>query len=208
LPLQYFWPGVLCVWKCQSTALFQTELKTAELLKDFAPTLIVHREYSPITNDKTIELISIYPSSPSIFLYFIFSHHIFPEFVFLFVLSTFRFVTRFIELDGLTCLLNFLRSMDYETSESRVHTSIIGCIKALMNNSQGRAHVLAHPQSINTISQSLRTENVKTKVAVLEILGAVCLVPDGHKKVLQAMAHYQKYAAERTRFQVQRAEMI
>lgn len=113
-----------------------------------------------------------------------------------------RFVTRFIELDGLTCLLNFLRSMDYETSESRVHTSVIGCIKALMNNSQGRAHVLAHPQSINTISQSLRTENVRTKVAVLEILGAVCLVPDGHKKVLQAMAHYQKYAAERTRFQV------
>ncbi|XP_031733727.1 disheveled-associated activator of morphogenesis 2-like isoform X3 [Anarrhichthys ocellatus] len=113
-----------------------------------------------------------------------------------------RFVTRFIELDGLTCLLNFLRSMDYETSESRVHTSVIGCIKALMNNSQGRAHVLAHPQSINTISQSLRTENIKTKVAVLEILGAVCLVPDGHKKVLQAMAHYQKYAAERTRFQM------
>ncbi|XP_067311057.1 disheveled-associated activator of morphogenesis 2 isoform X3 [Pseudorasbora parva] len=112
-----------------------------------------------------------------------------------------RFVTRFIELDGLTCLLNFLRSMDYDTSESRIHTSIIGCIKALMNNSQGRAHVLAHPQSINTISQSLRQDNVKTKVAVLEILGAVCLVPDGHKKVLQAMAHYQKYAAERTRFQ-------
>uniref|UniRef100_A0A671PI79 Disheveled-associated activator of morphogenesis 2-like n=1 Tax=Sinocyclocheilus anshuiensis TaxID=1608454 RepID=A0A671PI79_9TELE len=114
--------------------------------------------------------------------------------------SPFRFVTRFIELDGLTCLLNFLKSMDYETSESRIHTSIIGCIKALMNNSQGRAHVLAHPQSINTISQSLRQDNIKTKVAVLEILGAVCLVPDGHKKVLQAMVHYQKYAAERTRF--------
>ncbi|KAJ8401230.1 hypothetical protein AAFF_G00388120 [Aldrovandia affinis] len=112
-----------------------------------------------------------------------------------------RFVTRFIELDGLTCLLNFLKSMDFETSESRIHTSVIGCIKALMNNSQGRAHVLAHPQSINTISQSLRQDNVKTKVAVLEILGAVCLVPDGHKKVLQAMVHYQKYAAERTRFQ-------
>uniref|UniRef100_A0A672SSW4 Dishevelled associated activator of morphosis 2 n=1 Tax=Sinocyclocheilus grahami TaxID=75366 RepID=A0A672SSW4_SINGR len=115
--------------------------------------------------------------------------------------SPFRFVTRFIELDGLTCLLNFLKSMDYETSESRIHTSIIGCIKALMNNSQGRAHVLAHPQSINIISQSLRQDNIKTKVAVLEILGAVCLVPDGHKKVLQAMVHYQKYAAERTRFQ-------
>uniref|UniRef100_A0A8C3LV91 Disheveled-associated activator of morphogenesis 2 n=1 Tax=Chrysolophus pictus TaxID=9089 RepID=A0A8C3LV91_CHRPC len=112
-----------------------------------------------------------------------------------------RFVMRFIELDGLSCLLNFLKSMDYETSESRIHTSVIGCIKALMNNSQGRAHVLAHPESINIISQSLRTENIKTKIAVLEILGAVCLVPDGHKKVLQAMLHYQVYAAERTRFQ-------
>ncbi|KAG9468476.1 hypothetical protein GDO78_022678, partial [Eleutherodactylus coqui] len=112
-----------------------------------------------------------------------------------------RFVTRFIELDGLTCLLNFLKSMDYDTAESRIHTSVIGCIKALMNNSQGRAHVLVHPESINIISQSLRTENIKTKIAVLEILGAVCLVPDGHKKVLQAMLHYQVYAAERTRFQ-------
>ena len=113
-----------------------------------------------------------------------------------------RFVTRFIELEGLTCLLNFLRSMDHATCESRIHTSLIGCIKALMNNSQGRAHVLAQPEAISTIAQSLRTENSKTKVAVLEILGAVCLVPGGHKKVLQAMLHYQVYAAERTRFQV------
>uniref|UniRef100_A0A452QRH7 Dishevelled associated activator of morphosis 1 n=1 Tax=Ursus americanus TaxID=9643 RepID=A0A452QRH7_URSAM len=112
-----------------------------------------------------------------------------------------QFVTRFIDLDGLSCILNFLKTMDYETSESRIHTSLIGCIKALMNNSQGRAHVLAHSESINVIAQSLSTENIKTKVAVLEILGAVCLVPGGHKKVLQAMLHYQKYASERTRFQ-------
>lgn len=37
---------------------------------------------------------------------------------------------------------------------------------------------------------------------MLEILGAVCLVPGGHKKVLEAMLHYQKFASERTRFQV------
>ncbi|NXA81382.1 DAAM2 protein, partial [Thryothorus ludovicianus] len=111
------------------------------------------------------------------------------------------FVTRFIDLDGLSCILNFLKSMDYETAESRIHTSLIGCIKALMNNSLGRAHVLAHLESINVIAQSLSTENIKTKVAVLEIMGAVCLVPGGHKKVLEAMLHYQKYASERTRFQ-------
>ncbi|XP_053344836.1 disheveled-associated activator of morphogenesis 1b isoform X1 [Clarias gariepinus] len=113
-----------------------------------------------------------------------------------------RFVTRFIDLDGLTCILNFLKSMDYETTESQIHTSLIGCIKALMNNSQGRAHVLSHPESINIIAQSLATENIKTKVAVLEIMGAVCLVPGGHKKVLEAMLYYQKFACERTRFQM------
>uniref|UniRef100_A0A8C6KMQ3 Dishevelled associated activator of morphogenesis 1b n=1 Tax=Nothobranchius furzeri TaxID=105023 RepID=A0A8C6KMQ3_NOTFU len=112
-----------------------------------------------------------------------------------------RFVTRFIDLDGLTCVLNFLKSMDYDTTESQIHTSLIGCIKALMNNSQGRAHVLAHSESINIIAQSLATENIKTKVAVLEIMGAVCLVPGGHRKILQAMLHYQRYACERTRFQ-------
>ncbi len=37
---------------------------------------------------------------------------------------------------------------------------------------------------------------------VLQILGAVCLVPGGHTKVLQAFAHFCKYAGERTRFQV------
>ncbi|XP_061126222.1 disheveled-associated activator of morphogenesis 1b isoform X3 [Syngnathus typhle] len=112
-----------------------------------------------------------------------------------------RFVTRFIDLDGLTCILNFLKSMDYETTESPIHTSLIGCIKALMNNSQGRAHVLSHAQSINIIAQSLATDNVKTKVAVLEIMGAVCLVPGGHRKILEAMLHYQRFACERTRFQ-------
>uniref|UniRef100_A0A674AIM9 Dishevelled associated activator of morphosis 1 n=1 Tax=Salmo trutta TaxID=8032 RepID=A0A674AIM9_SALTR len=112
-----------------------------------------------------------------------------------------QFVTRFIDLDGLTCILNFLKSMDYETTESQIHTSLIGCIKALMNNSQGRSHVLSHTESINIVAQSLATENVKTKVAVLEIMGAVCLVPGGHRKILEAMLHYQKFACERTRFQ-------
>uniref|UniRef100_A0A3B3CQY5 Dishevelled associated activator of morphogenesis 1b n=1 Tax=Oryzias melastigma TaxID=30732 RepID=A0A3B3CQY5_ORYME len=112
-----------------------------------------------------------------------------------------RFVTRFIDLDGLTCILNFLKSMDYDTTESQIHTSLIGCIKALMNNSQGRAHVLSHSESINIIAQSLATENIKTKVAVLEIMGAVCLVPGGHRKILESMLHYQHFACERTRFQ-------
>lgn len=37
---------------------------------------------------------------------------------------------------------------------------------------------------------------------VLEILGAVCLVPGGHKKVLEAMEEFHEFAVERARFQV------
>lgn len=55
---------------------------------------------------------------------------------------------------------------------------------------------------MNVICQSLRTHNLKTKTVVLEILGGVCLLPGGHKKVLEAMLHFQKFAGERTRFQV------
>jgi len=61
--------------------------------------------------------------------------------------------------------------------------------------------VLAHPTAISTIARSLLTENPRTKVAVLEILGASCLVPGGHKKVLDAMTDYKEFAHERARFQ-------
>ena len=105
------------------------------------------------------------------------------------------------EADGLGCLLNLLAGMDWDTGQSAIHTAALGCVKALMNNSTGRAHMLAHPTGVNIIAQSLASENIKTKVAVLEILGAMCLVPGGHRRVLDAMVHYQAYASERTRFQ-------
>lgn len=61
---------------------------------------------------------------------------------------------------------------------------------------------MAHASAIDIIARSLAADNIKTKVAALEILGAVCLVPGGHRKVLQAMLSFQEYAAERVRFQV------
>lgn len=60
---------------------------------------------------------------------------------------------------------------------------------------------MSHPSSIDIIARSLACDNIKTKIAALEILGAVCLVPGGHKKVLTAMLNYQEYAFERARFQ-------
>lgn len=115
--------------------------------------------------------------------------------------STHSFVLRFVELDGLPALLDLLLQLDIRVANSSLHTSLIGCIKALMNNSMGRAHVLAHPTSIDTIARSLAADNIRTKISALEILGAVCLVPGGHRKVLQAMLHFQEFATERCRFQ-------
>ena len=45
------------------------------------------------------------------------------------------FVLRFIELDGLNALLQVLGTMDADAANSNLHTSVIGCLKALMNNS-------------------------------------------------------------------------
>ncbi|CAG5098861.1 Oidioi.mRNA.OKI2018_I69.XSR.g16043.t1.cds [Oikopleura dioica] len=111
------------------------------------------------------------------------------------------FVDRFIEIHGLSHLLNFLKEMAKDVKESRIHTSAIACIKALMNNHAGRANVLEHPDAVDIITHSLNVENVKTKISVLDILGPVCLIPGGHKKVLTALTKFANFASERTRFQ-------
>lgn len=97
----------------------------------------------------------------------------------------------------MTWSFNFSHSFTFQKEEkNEIHRSVFVFEKT------GRAHVLAHPSSIKIISQSLAADNPKVKMAVLEILGAVCLVPGGHRKVLEAMLHFQEYAGERTRFQV------
>ncbi len=46
------------------------------------------------------------------------------------------FVAGFVEADGLPAILDFLGTMDYDTAaHSSVHTALLGCLKALMNNS-------------------------------------------------------------------------
>jgi dishevelled associated activator of morphogenesis len=50
--------------------------------------------------------------------------------------SAHSFVLKFIELQGLPALLNLLEAItDVSVANSPLHTSLIGCIKALMNNS-------------------------------------------------------------------------
>ena len=53
------------------------------------------------------------------------------------------FVTRFMETEGLIKVLDFLAAMDYETQQSSIHTALLGCVKALMNNSVSGANIFS-----------------------------------------------------------------
>lgn len=116
--------------------------------------------------------------------------------------QTLRFVLNFIDLKGLTFLLDLLYTLDNREKSSLEHRNVIKCVLSLMNNAYGLKCVLSHPNSLCIIAQSLDSDCAPIKVAVLQILGAVCLVPGGHKKVLQAFNHLCTFAAERTRFQI------
>lgn len=50
-------------------------------------------------------------------------------------LFVYSFVLRFIELQGIPELLGILQLLDNRVANSPLHTSLIGCLKALMNNS-------------------------------------------------------------------------
>jgi len=43
---------------------------------------------------------------------------------------------------------------------------------------------MGHPDSISTIALSLRSSRTRVVSMVLEILGAVCLMPAGHKRIM------------------------
>lgn len=49
--------------------------------------------------------------------------------------SAHSFVLRFVESNGLSALLDILRLLDIRVANSPMHSSLIGCLKALMNNS-------------------------------------------------------------------------
>lgn len=54
--------------------------------------------------------------------------------------SAHSFVLRFVELNGLSALLDILHLLDIRVANSPMHSSLIQCLKALMNNSVSCFH--------------------------------------------------------------------
>jgi len=131
-----------------------------------------------------------------------------------------NFTLEFIQMNGFPAILTFLQAISAlsgqnqgqninnsspdspETlKESRIHLYLLNCIKSPLNAPHGRRHILAHPNGILIVASiSLPVSNLKIKIAALEILSGICLLPGGHKKVLTAMVFSQEHQKERSRF--------
>ncbi|KAJ3413863.1 Dishevelled associated activator of morphogenesis 2 [Chytridiales sp. JEL 0842] len=113
-----------------------------------------------------------------------------------------RWISHFIEHGGLTILLENLKLFESENRHDEFEELYIKCLKSLMNNKIGLSAVLDHDGALNIISLCLRSPSSRTRALVLEIFGAVCLIPGGHRCVLEGMDALQEIAGTRSRFEL------
>ncbi|ORY53477.1 FH2-domain-containing protein [Rhizoclosmatium globosum] len=112
-----------------------------------------------------------------------------------------RWISNFIDNGGLSILLSNLKGLGLENRHDEFEELYIKCLKSLMNNKIGLSAVLDNEGSMNIIAMSLRSPALRTRSLVLEIFGAVCLIPGGHRCVLEGMESLAELAALRFRFE-------
>jgi dishevelled associated activator of morphogenesis len=122
--------------------------------------------------------------------------------------SHLKWVASFVELDGVTTLFDMFRIMSDSVRDADLHTDLVVTVKALLNTGVGCSSVMAHEHAVSLIARSLHTANLRTKTIVLEVLGAMCLLPDGHRTVLAAFDALTDYLHERTRFQALMTDLM
>ena len=112
-----------------------------------------------------------------------------------------EFSIDFINLQGFPLILSFLQCLNENLRETRIHLNLLGCIKSLLNDKDGRRHILSHPNGLLiVVSISLPCANLKIKILAIELLAGVALLPGGHKKVLTALTYFQDANKDRSRF--------
>ncbi|KAI9209295.1 formin family protein [Polychytrium aggregatum] len=114
-----------------------------------------------------------------------------------------RWISNFIDHGGLAILLENLSQLESTNpSHDEYEELYIKCLKSLMNNKIGLCAVLESDNSLNIIAFSLRSPSMRTRSLVLEIFGAVCLIPGGHRSVLDSMDALCEAAGMRFRFEI------
>ncbi|KAI8898114.1 hypothetical protein BC833DRAFT_649016 [Globomyces pollinis-pini] len=113
-----------------------------------------------------------------------------------------RWISEFIEHGGLAVMLDNLNELEENGSHNDIEELYIKCLKSFMNNKIGLAAILDTTGALNVIALSLRSSSSRTKALVLEIFGAVCLLPGGHSPVLDAMDSLSQIASTRFRMEI------
>ncbi|RKO85022.1 armadillo-type protein, partial [Blyttiomyces helicus] len=113
-----------------------------------------------------------------------------------------RWISNFIENGGLSIMLENLEKLEDANRHDEHEELYIKCLKSLMNNKIGLSAVLDNEGSLRIIALSLRSPSPRTRALVLEIFGAVCLIPGGHRCVLEGMDALCEAAAMRFRFEI------
>ncbi|KAM6896944.1 formin-like protein 1 [Xenentodon cancila] len=86
------------------------------------------------------------------------------------------------------------------TQKDDIHLCIM-CLRAIMNYQLGFSQVMRHSCCISEITLCLNDRNPRTKVLVLELLAAVCLVRGGHDIILSAFNNFKEVCREKSRFE-------
>ncbi|TPX38459.1 hypothetical protein SeLEV6574_g07774, partial [Synchytrium endobioticum] len=113
-----------------------------------------------------------------------------------------RWISDFVGNGGLAALLDNLKELEDENRHDEFEELYIKCLKSLMNNKIGLSAVLETDGAMDVIAMSLRSPSVRTKALVLEIFGAVCLIPGGHQCVLEGMDAMADVCGLRSRFEI------
>ncbi|VEL11287.1 unnamed protein product [Protopolystoma xenopodis] len=77
----------------------------------------------------------------------------------------------------------------------------VKCFRALLNNQRGCTMTFEHPNAINVIALCFLHPNYQTKTLVLELLAALCLIENGHHRVLSSFDNLKREMGESNRFE-------
>jgi hypothetical protein len=119
-----------------------------------------------------------------------------------------QWISEFIKNNGLIVLLDNLNELQVIgrffglIRHDEFEELYIKCLKSFMNNKIGLSAVLEMGGAMNVIALSLRSPLLRTRSLVLEIFGAVCLLPGGHISVLEALDAVCAVAGTRFRFEI------
>ncbi|KAI8479217.1 Protein diaphanous 1 [Branchiostoma belcheri] len=91
--------------------------------------------------------------------------------------------------EGLNTLLHILEEC-YQSdgrTEKKIQHECVRSLKAFMNNKYGLRQMLDKEDGLTILARSVDADNPAIMTDAIKILAAVCLVPNGHDKVLDAI---------------------